>query len=38
MMQNWAKNNYYKNEDVKKIQKYIKKETINGFVYVEKIS
>ena len=38
MMQNWTKTITTKNEDDIKIQKIQKKNTINGYVYVEKIS
>ena len=37
MMQNWTKKNTTKNEDDEKIKK-LKKDNINGYVYVEKIS
>ena len=36
MMQNRTKNIITKNEDDKKIQEIIEKNTINGYVYVEK--
>ena len=36
MMQNWTKTITTKNEDEKKIQKHMYKDTINGSVYVEK--
>ena len=36
MMQNWTQTITTKNKDDKKIQKNSKKNTINGYVYVEK--
>ena len=38
MMHNWTKNITTKNGDDKNDQKNVKKDTINDYVYVEKIS
>ena len=38
MMQNWSKQITTKNEDDKKNSKIYRKGTINGYVYVEKLS